>query len=67
VKTLIAVIGGSALVAIGALTAAIVQEHAQTAQVASSGTMSIGSTSKQETPATTPATAVAVPAIKAGS
>jgi hypothetical protein len=67
VKTLITVIGGSALVAIGALTAAIVQEHTQTAQVASSDTMSIGSTSTQETPATTPATAVAVPAVKAGS
>jgi hypothetical protein len=67
VKALIAVIGGSALVAFGALAAAIVQEHTQTAQVASSDTMSIGSTSTQETPATTPATAVAVPAIKAGS
>jgi hypothetical protein len=52
---------------VGALAAAIVQESAQTAQVASSGTMSIGSTSKQETPATTPATAVAVPAVRAGS
>jgi hypothetical protein len=29
--------------------------------------MSIGSTSKQETPAATPATTVAVPAVKAGS
>ena len=66
-KTLISVIGGSAFIAVGALAAAIVQESAQTAQVASSGTMSIGSTSKQETPATTPATAVAVPAVKAGS
>jgi hypothetical protein len=67
VKTLISVIGGSALVAMGALTAAIVQEHAQTAQVASAGPMTIGSTSVQDTPAPTPATSVAVPAVKAGS
>ena len=66
-KTLIAVIGGSALVAMGAMTVAIAQEHMQPAQVASSGTMSMGATSTQETPATTPATGVAVPAIKAGS
>jgi hypothetical protein len=67
VKTLITVIGGSALVAMGAITASIVQEHTQPANVAGSGTMSIGATSTQETPATTPATAVAAPAVKAGS
>ncbi len=51
----------------GAVTIAIAQEHMQPAQVASSGTMSMGATSTQETPATTPATGVAVPAVKAGS
>ena len=66
-KTLITVIGGSALVAMGALGTAIVQEHTQPAVVAGSGTMSIGATSTLETPATTPATAVAAPAVKAGS
>jgi hypothetical protein len=66
-KSLLVVIGGSALVAMGAVTIAIAQEHTQQAQVASSGTMSMGSTSTQETPATTPATAVASPAVKAGS
>jgi hypothetical protein len=66
-KTLIVAIGGSALVVMGAVTMAIAQEHTQPAQVASSGTMSMGATSTQETPATTPATAVAAPAVKAGS
>ncbi|RDH79193.1 hypothetical protein DVS77_07035 [Mycolicibacterium moriokaense] len=66
-KTLIAVIGGSALVAIGAATVAIVQDHGQAAQVVSSGTMSMGGTSTQETPPATPETTVAAPAVKAGS
>lgn len=66
-KTVIAVIGGSALVAMGAMTIAIAQEHTQPTQVVSSGTMSMGSTSTQVTPATTPETAIAKPAVKAGS
>ncbi len=66
-KTLIAVIGGSALVAMGAMTFAITQEQTQSTQMVSSGTMNMGPTSVQETPGTTPETAVAAPAVKAGS
>ena len=66
-KTLVAVIGGSALVAMGAVTIAIAQEQTQTTQMVSSGTMSMGTTSTQETPPTTPETSVAAPAVKAGS
>ena len=65
-KTVIAVIGGSALVAMGAMTFAITQEQTQSTQMVSSGTMNMGPTSVQETPAT-PETAVAAPAVKAGS
>jgi hypothetical protein len=60
---LAAVVGGSAVVAAGALTLAIGQEQAP-AVVTSSG-MTVGATSTQETPASTPTTSVAVPAVKA--
>jgi len=66
-RTLVAVIGGSALVAIGAVTVAIAQQQRQPAQTVSSGTMSMGETSTQVTPPTAPETAVASPAVKAGS
>ncbi len=66
-KTLIAVIGGSALVVMGAMTIAVAQEHAQPTQMVSSGTMNMGSTSTIQTPPSTPETAVARPAVKAGS
>ena len=58
-KTLVAVIGGSALVAMGAVTIAIAQQQGQPTQMVSSGTMSMGATSTQVTPPTTPETAVA--------
>lgn len=64
VKMLAAVIGGSAVVAMGALTVAINQEQAASATVTSSG-MTLGATSTQETPPTAPETTVAVPAVKA--
>lgn len=64
VKMLAAVIGGSAVVAMGALTIAINQEQAAPATVTSSG-MTLGATSTQETPPTAPETTVAVPAVKA--
>ena len=64
VKMLAAVIGGSAVVAMGALTMAINQEQAAPATVTSSG-MTMGATSTQETPPTAPETTVAVPAVKA--
>ena len=64
VKMLAAVIGGSAVVAMGALTMAISQEQARPATVTSSG-MTVGATSTQETPPTAPETTMAVPAVKA--
>ncbi len=64
VKMLAAVIGGSAVVAMGALTMAIAQEHAAPAMVTSSG-MTVGATSTQATPPATPETSIAVPTVKA--
>jgi hypothetical protein len=64
VKMLAAVIGGSAVVAMGALTMAITQEQGTAATVTGSG-MTVGATSTQETPASTPATTFAAPAVKA--
>jgi hypothetical protein len=64
VKMLAAVIGGSAVVAAGALTMAINQEHASSATLTSSG-MTVGATTTQKTPPATPETTVAVPAVKA--
>jgi hypothetical protein len=63
VKLLAAVIGGSAVLAMGAVTMAITQE-ATPAQVTSSG-MTVGATTKQETPPPAPATSMAVPTVKA--
>ena len=64
VKVLAAVIGGSAVVAMGALTMAISQEQASPATLTSSG-MTVGATSTQETPPTAPETTIAVPLVKA--
>ncbi len=64
VKMLAAVIGGSAVVAMGALTMAINQEEATPATVTGSG-MNLGATTTQETPPAAPETTVAVPAVKA--
>jgi hypothetical protein len=63
VKMLAAVIGGSAVVAAGALTMAI-SEQATPASITSSG-MTVGATSTQETPPASPETTIAVPAVKA--
>ena len=65
-KTLVAVIGGSALVTMGAVGIAIAQGQIHTIQTVSSGTMSMGATSTMVTPPSTPGTAVAQPAVKAG-
>lgn len=59
-----AVIGGSAVVAMGALTMAITQEHAASATITSSG-MTVGATTTQTTPPAVPETTEAVPAVKA--
>jgi hypothetical protein len=64
VKMLAAVIGGSAIVAMGAVTMALTQEQATPATVTSSG-MTMGATTKQETPPPVPETSIAVPTVKA--
>ena len=64
VKRLAAVIGGSAVVAVGALTMAIAQEHDTSAMFTGSG-MTVGATSTQETPPSIPETTIAVPVVKA--
>ena len=64
VKMLAAVIGGSAVVAAGAVTMAITQEQPSPATLTSSG-MTVGETSTQETPPTAPETTLAAPAVKA--
>jgi hypothetical protein len=63
VKLFAAIVGGSALVAIGAMNAAIMQEHGGQ-DVAKSSTMTIGATSTETTPPTAPAVGVAAPSIK---
>jgi hypothetical protein len=63
-KMLAAVIGGSALVAAGALTMAISQEQPSSVTVTGSG-MTVGDTTTQETPPAAPETSLAVPAVKA--
>jgi hypothetical protein len=64
VKLMAAVIGGSAVVAMGALTMAISQEQATPGTITSSG-MTMGATTTQKTPPTAPETTIAVPAVKA--
>jgi hypothetical protein len=64
-KMLAAVIGGSAIIAMGAVTAAITGEHSGPAVVTSSG-MTVGvTTTPPATPASAPATSFAVPPVKA--
>jgi hypothetical protein len=62
-KLLTAIIGGSAMVTIGALSAAVTTPAAPI-ELAKSTTMTIGATSTETTPPTAPAVAVAVPAMK---
>lgn len=64
VKMFAAVIGGSAVVAMGAVTMAITHEQAIPAEVASSG-MTVGATTTPQTPPSTPEIAIAVPTMKA--
>jgi hypothetical protein len=63
VKLLGAVIGGSAVIAMGAMTVAVVQE-AGTANAAKSTTMTVGSTSTETTAPAVEATTMAAPALK---
>ena len=62
-KLLAAVIGGSAVVTMGALTMAIHQQPAAPANVAV-GQMTMGPTSTEGKPATVEATSMAVPSMK---
>ena len=64
VKRLAAVIGGSGLIALGALSVAISQQQAGPQAVAKSTTMTIGSTTTETTPATVEATTMAAPAMR---
>ena len=64
-KTFMAILGASAIVAIGAVGVAIAQQQTP-AQVVGSGQMSMGATATQTTPPTVPDTAQAAPAVKAG-
>ena len=64
VKLLTAVIGGSAVLAAGAMTMAITQEQATPATITGSG-MTTGATTTQETPPAAPETSLAVPVVKA--
>ncbi len=63
VKAFAAIIGGSAIVTIGALSTAIVQQPG-TADQASVSPMTVGATSTETTPPTVPAVPIAKPAIK---
>ena len=64
VKLLAAVIGGSAVVTMGALTMSVHQQQAGPDNVAAKG-MTLGATTSQTVaPATVEATSMAVPAIK---
>jgi hypothetical protein len=64
VKLLAAVIGGCGVIAMGALSVAVVQEHSGQDSAAKSTTMTVGSTSTETTPATVEATTMAAPAMR---
>jgi hypothetical protein len=63
IKVLAAIVGGSAVVAIGAMNAALAPEHAEQ-DVAKGSPMTVGATSTQTTPPTAPVVAEASPSIK---
>ena len=64
VKRLAAVIGGSGVIAMGALSVAITQEQSAQESAAKSTTMTIGSTTTETTPPTVEATTMAAPAMR---
>jgi hypothetical protein len=63
-KLLVALIGGSGVIATGVLFVAIAQEQAGQESAAKSTTMTIGSTTTETTPPFVEATTMAAPAIK---
>jgi hypothetical protein len=64
VKLLVTLIGGSGVIAMGALAVAIAQEQAGQESAAKSTTMTVGSTSTETTPPLVEATTMAAPAMK---
>jgi hypothetical protein len=63
VKLLVALVGGSGVLAMGALSAAFGQEQAGQESVATSSVMNVGSTTTETTPALVEATTMAAPAM----
>jgi hypothetical protein len=63
VRVLAAIVGGSAVVALGAMNAGLVQEHGGQ-DLAKSGSMTVGATTTETTPPTAPAVGEAAPSIK---
>ena len=63
-KTFAAIIGGSAVVILGALSAGIVEGQTAPAAAAGSPQMTLGVTSTETTPPNAPAVGVAAPSIK---
>ena len=64
VKLLAAVIGGSGVIAVGAMSVAVAQEQAGQESVAKSSSMTVAATSTETTPAPVEATTMAVPAMR---
>jgi hypothetical protein len=64
VKLLAAVIGGSGVIAMGALSVAVAQEQPGQESVAKSSSMTVGATTTETTPATVEATTLAAPAMR---
>lgn len=64
VKSIAAVLGGSAVVAMTGLTMAVTPEQGTPITITGSG-MTVGATSTQETAPTAPETTLAVPVVKA--
>jgi hypothetical protein len=63
-KLLVALIGGSGVIAMGALSAAFGQEQTGEESVAKSSSMNVGSTTTVTTPPLVEATTMAAPALK---
>jgi hypothetical protein len=63
IKRVAAVVGGSAMIALAAVSVAIGQQSSA-GMLAKSSSMTVGGTSTQTTPSTVPATPVAKPTIK---
>ena len=63
-KLLVVVIGGSGVIAMGALFVAVGQEQAGHESLAKSSSMNIGSTTTETTPPLVEATTMAAPAMK---